>query len=211
MKNYKKLTLTALILFMLPFGLYATELEDESNNGSSKPLEVRRQIEERKVEFEKKRVEMQEKRELIKANFEEKKEAIKNGIEQRREAVNEKVKERLEKFINILIERFTAAQERLAELASRIESRLAKMEADGLDVSAQKTALASAKVLIGDLTQSISEIETMSTEVLTGETRALYPELKEAVEATKSEIKTAHQALVDIIVSLKGMSQKSDQ
>ncbi len=210
MKNYQKLALFAAILISLPFGAYA--IEDESDDSSvRKPQEVKRQIEERKTEFEKKRIEMGEKRDLIKANFEEKKEAIKNGIEERKEAVNEKVKERLGKFVENLVERFTAAQERLGELAARIDSRLTKMETEGIDVSSQKTALASAKILIDDLSVSIAQIQTMSTEVLTGDTRALYPELKEAVEATKSEIKAAHQALVDIVVSLKGMSKKSDQ
>lgn len=210
MKNYKKLAVLALVLITLPLGAYATENESDDSSGR-KPEQVRLQIEERKAEFEKKRAEMEEKRNLIKASFEEKREAIKNGIEERKEAVNEKVKERLGKFVENLVERFTAAQERLGELASRIDSRLAKMEAEGIDVSTQKTALASAKVLIDDLSVSIAQIQTMSTDVLSGDTRALYPELKDAVEATKSEIKTAHQALVDIVVSLKGMSKKTNQ
>ncbi len=210
MKNYKKLAVLALVLITLPLSTYA--IEDESDDSSvRKPEQIKVRAEERKAEFEKKRTEMEEKRNLIKTNFEEKREAIKNGIEERKEAVNEKVKERLGKFVENLVERFTAAQERLGELASRIDSRLTKMEGEGIDVSTQKNALDSAKVLIADLSVSIAQIQTMSTDVLSGDTRALYPGLKEAVESTKSEIKAAHQALVDIVVSLKGMSKKTDQ
>lgn len=199
MNTFKKVGAVAIAALMLPIGAFA----DASTTATST-----RRFEDRKQEIQQKKDEFREKKEGIKGEIEARKEEIKAKVEERREAVAEKVKERLDKFMQNVIERFSAAQDRLEELANRIDSRLQKMEAEGVNVSSQKTKLAEAKAKIAALGTSIATLETKSKEVVSGDTRALYPELKTSVEGVKAEIKAAHASLVDIVESMKGMSGK---
>ncbi|MEK9185292.1 MAG: hypothetical protein AAB863_00815, partial [Patescibacteria group bacterium] len=121
----------------------------------------------------------------------------------------ENIKKRLEKFLRNLTKRFDAAIERLRKLASRIESRISKMETQGINTAEAKGLLDVAKVKI-NLAASSTEALKLKTNALLATTTAsstdlkiAFKNLKDDVKEVKDDVKAAHAALVDVINSLK--------
>ncbi len=170
-------------------------------------VKTRAELEARKREEQDKR---EENKDTIKATIDAKKEAVKTAVEERRQNVEKQVIDRLKKFVANLVNRFEAAVERLNTLSTRIESRIAKLEAAGIDVTESKTLLVAAKLKIQVASSSIAQIQTKADAVITGDTRALYPELKSTVEQEKALIKEAQAALVEVVKSLKPGQLKLD-
>ncbi len=182
-----------------------------------KELEERR--ESLKEEMEEKREnlkkEMEEKREGAKEELETRKETLKDKMEERKDGALTKIQERLKKFNENVIERFEAAVERLEKLAQRIDSRIAKMEAENIDVKGAKDLMVVAKLKIETAKTSISgidfesEVIASSTATTTVAFKKDFESLKLQIEKAKTDIKAAHAALVDVINSLKpGLNKK---
>lgn len=187
-------------------------------------LEVRRkEMEERretlKNEMEEKREtlkdEMEQKRETIKGEIENKRESIKDEVEKRRENAIENIQNRLNKFVHNVTERFDAAIERLEKLASRIDGRITKMEAENIDVTNAKELMVVAKIKIETAKTSIaglsleSEVISSSTATTTVDIKEDFQNLKNQVEKAKKDIKAAHAALVEVIRNLKPGQHKT--
>lgn len=172
--------------------------------------EMEQKREEIKNQMEAKRDEMEQKRENIKDQIETKREEIKDKMEERRETALSVIKERLDKFSENVVKRFNAAIERLETLANRIDSRIAKMEEEGLDVLNAKELLSIAEVKIETAKTStagislesqavVSDSDTSSTTTI----KANFDTLRRQIETAKTDIKAAHTALVDVINTLK--------
>lgn len=147
----------------------------------------------------------------VREGLEGRKEAIKQAVEEKREEIAEKVKERLAEHISKVIERHNAALTRLENVARRIESRITKMEAEGVDVAKSKELLATAKMKITEASVSIAAVKPKADQVLAGDIRTLYPELKDLISVAKEDLKEAHAALIDVIKNLKpGQNKPQD-
>ena len=208
MKN--KLLLSGILaaMIVLPNVSFAEEVGVEAGAstsvrtyGSKADVEARLKA---KAELEAKRkAEAAEKRDTIKSNIDAKREAIKSEVEERRENVKEKIKDRLDKFIQNIIERFTAAINRLEKLSDRINSRIAKLEADGADMTKSKTLMVEAEAKIEVAKASVTLIKIDETASTTAALKTSFPDLKAKIEKAKSDIKAAHAALVEVVISLK--------
>ena len=145
------------------------------------------------------------KKETIKDEIEAKRESIKNSVEERRQNAVDKIKERVDQFVQNVVNRYEAAISRLEKLADRIDSRIAKMEADKIDVTKAKELMVKAKAKIEIAKTSIIGITTTISTNAT--TTALMKEefkiIKTQVEKAKEDIKTAHAVLVDVVKNLK--------
>ena len=142
-------------------------------------------------------------KESVKDHIDERKEAIKQAVAEKREEIAEKVRTRLSDHILRVVERHNAALSRLNNLAERIESRIGKMDTEGASTTKVKELLTIAKTKISEAEVSVAAISTKSKEMLAGDIRALYPELKEVIEVSKNDLKEAHAALVDVILNLR--------
>jgi hypothetical protein len=169
-----------------------------------------------KAELGLRRKELETKKEEMKEEFEARKETFKNEIEERKEGALSKIQERLKKFNENVIERFNAAIIRLEKLAGRIDSRIAKLEAENISVKEAKDLMVVAKLKIETAKTSISgislesEIVASSTATTTATFKKEFESLKLQVEKAKTDIKAAHAALVDVINSLKpGLNKKA--
>lgn len=166
-----------------------------------------------KEKNEVKKEKVEQKRETIKDEIEAKKEALKNSIEERRQNALDKIKERVDKFVQNMTERFNAAIERLDTLASRIDSRIAKLKEAKIDatkaerlMATAKTKITVAKTSVSGLTGAISD--TAST---TASVKEEFKAIKDQIEKAKNDIKAAHAALVDVVNNLKPGQEKLDK
>lgn len=156
----------------------------------------------------------EEKRETIRDQVEAKKEAVQNQMEERRSNALDKIKERVSDLMAKVIKRFEAAVERLEKLSDRIESRIKKMEAGGIDVIKAKELLATANLKIEVAKASVAGITLPLTNTVSGtsSTTALVKEkyslLRTQIAEAKEDIKAAHAALVDVIRNLKPGANK---
>ena len=212
MRNTKLKIISTVILglMLLPIASFAeTGSTTSTTTRASIKTEIEKRREEAKNKIDQNKQEFELRKEEIKQGMETKREELKQKVEERKQMIDSKIEERLSKFISKLEERFNSAIERLEILVTRIESRIAKMDEEDIDTTKAKELLTEAKGKIEIAKTSILAIGTKADEVLAGDTRALYPELKTVVEKAKSDIKSAHEALINVVRELKPGFNKS--
>jgi len=150
------------------------------------------------------------KRETIRNKIEEKRGEMASSTAERMQNVFGNISNRVQKFMQTQKERFEAATNRLEKLASRIEARIAKIEAAGTDESESKDLLDEAKAKIETAKTSITLIvfpsvsDSSSSASTTAELmKEAFQTTKEQIAEAKEDLKVAHAALVDVINSLK--------
>lgn len=178
-----------------------------------KSEEAKKEFELRKKEIETKREalkeEIEKRREEMKKELEDRKENIRGEVEKRREENLQKIQEKASKFIKNVLERYEAAIERIEKLASRIETRITKMESDQIDVKKAKELMLIAKVKIETAKTSVAgvkldaELVSTSTATTTSAFKADFQKFRTQLENAKKDIKAAHAALVEVINNLK--------
>jgi len=141
----------------------------------------------------------------IDARRTEAKENIKDTRTDTKEVVKEKraeikgtiVKAALEKAVR----RLAAAILRLETIASRIESRINKFEALGVDMAHSKTALGGAWLKIDEAKALVAALKNTALESRV--TKDKLETLRQEVKNAHDGVKAAHAALVDVINSMK--------
>ncbi len=202
--NKKKFLAGSLVaLGFLPVFAFA---EDGASVSASTSVNVK--VEARKQEREQEREKQEGERNTIKQNIEAKKEALQESVKARKEVVEKQVLERLQKFVDTIVVRFESATERLGTLSARIQSRIDKLTEAGIDAKESQKALDEAKAKIQLAKEAVAKIKPKADEVIAGDARALYPELKEVVNNAKEAIKEAHASLVEVVKELKPGQQK---
>ncbi|MCI0542135.1 hypothetical protein L0Y69_00050 [bacterium] len=150
---------------------------------------------------------MQDKRAEMKERMEEKRGEMKEMRMERREDI-------IRNHFRRVLHRLDAGVERLMKLSMRIESRITKLEAEGVDVSKAKTSLADAKVKIEAAKTAVANAKTvvegilaaLPTEMGTTTPNPVASSLKQARESIGKAIealKAAHKALVVTITEIK--------
>jgi len=156
-----------------------------------------------------------EKDNIIKTEIDAQKESIKNSVQERRQGALDKIKEEVDRFIQNVIERFTAADNRLIKLADRIDSRIEKLQTANISVSTSTDLMIIARAKINEATTSVASIVSKTKDVSTETTmttiREEFKTIKAQIETAKEKIKIAHAALVDVVNSLKPGQNKMDK
>jgi DNA anti-recombination protein RmuC len=169
-------------------------IREQVKTGSTSREEVRQEIKDRVTEG---RAEIKNDREKAKQEIEARRQQIRSEVDQRR--ANE-----IAKMANTLVERYTAAYDRLVGIKNRIATRISEVTARGGSVGNAQTALDKATPLLAVAQTNIDDLKTVVAEA-TGS--ASSTEARMAIrtksEEVKASIKTAHAGLVDAIVALK--------
>jgi hypothetical protein len=154
----------------------------------------------------------------IKDRISEKKDEVKSKIEEKRGEVQDKIKARVDEFTKKVIERYEAALDRLVNLAARIDSRIAKFEAEGTNQAKAKELMVTAKAKIEIAKTSIANIKAgiyatstaSTTSVTASSTATTTPSLKPGfdrlrlvMQKAKTDLKAAHAALVEVVKNIK--------
>lgn len=146
---------------------------------------------------------------------------LRDGVErgewnERMQEMRKKFSERIESNVKIHIEnnfvRFEAVYNRLVKLADRIDSRLAKLKADGIDVSVSAKFLAAARTDLSEAKTAIASLKSNWTETLNTETddtvdNSAFEKCKEAnggiiLKTFPAKCEFEGQTYVDLSVSV---------
>lgn len=127
-----------------------------------------------------------------------------------KDAVEARIGKRLAGQKMKVAEVFEKAIQNLKDLILRIESRMTKMESGGIDISASKVLLETAKAKLALSETELANLENMLTNEIPTATSTKNIERKDKLakikaqsEKTKISIKVTHKSIVDVIESLK--------
>lgn len=151
------------------------------------------------LRVEEAREEIQERRSDARARIEEKREEIQEKRQQVRQHVTQTHAERLQR-------RFSVYGDRLADIISRLEARLASMEEAGQDVSAQQARLAEAREILVEAENTTADSITTFMDVdpeSYDEQREQALKARDLANSAREQYKQVHRILVEIVQSLK--------
>lgn len=119
--------------------------------------------------------------------------------------VEAKAKMNVENVIRNMTARLTAAIERFENISGRIDTRLEKLKAGGVDVTAAAALQVTAKAKIADAKVAVAAIvkPTISTEATREEVKAALEGVRSQVKAAEDAVKAAHKALMEVVVAMK--------
>lgn len=122
----------------------------------------------------------------------------------------ERRKQNIRKHFEKMQHRLLVLIRGLENMADRIGKRLEVLTARGKDVATQKAKLATVREEIGKLKGDLSSASTTLTAILndSADPKTAFQKVQQAVKNFMDRVKKAHRMLIDIIVSLKGLSDK---
>ena len=143
----------------------------------------------------------QEIRSEVRAKVEAKKSELKAKAEQKRKDVTKKfwrnASSRFEKLFSVEL-----------RLADKIGKRLDEAAKNGKDVTAQRAALAAARVSIASAQQAVKDASAQ-VEVILADTTLSAQDAKAKLQALHKgvleKLRVAHKQLVDVVVSMRGL------
>jgi hypothetical protein len=126
-------------------------------------------------------------------------------LEEKKSEIKDKQMERVVKFSHQMIRVHKAAVDRLAKLADRIDSRITKIEAEkNVKLDQSKAKLAEARVKIAAAQTYVVGMEAQVTTITaTGTAQSALESVRGIFATSRENLKSAHQALVDVISSIK--------
>jgi len=138
------------------------------------------------------------------------KERIASTTERLKEAKREKsdiekrIGKKLDEQRTKIAQKFEEALKNLNNLVTRVESRIAKIEAAGGNVTAVKASLDLAKAKVALADADLTTLENMlASSTATSTKKEMRAAVKIQTEKTKKSVEAAHKAIVKVISSLK--------
>lgn len=171
------------------------------NEQATRPLP---NVAEKRENAQEKRVEREEKRGEVHENVKERRDEARQKIEERRSEI-------LKRVAHQMIGRIKAAIERLVKLADRIDSRIVKLKAKGVDTGVAEANIAIARTKIAEARTEVNVAEEAVVGAIaqagmivqdTTPVDAGKP-IREALDVARKAVFVAHKAIVDAVVSLK--------
>ena len=161
------------------------------------------------------REDIKKERTELKDQIKEKREAFRGEAKERVEALKSKLSEekakRIEAFFGTMVRKFEAAISRLNTLVDRIDARLNKLEDGGKEVSVFRASLDTARTKINEVESALDEAKEEYHAFTSGENlQDNFVKVKEIISDVAQKVKDAHKALVDVINSIKGVSETNE-
>lgn len=203
MSTRKLLLYGATTLLLLPFVASAQNNSVRAGVGTETEIDgqVRARVETR-VNINEEAIEQRKQERL---ENQERIEQAKVKIAERKAQTQNRIHERLLNLHEVTMARFEAGINRLNILADRIESRIAKIEAEGIEMTESRELLASARAKINEASELMLKIELTSETNYDDktETSEAFKGLQTQIQEARRAIVSAHSALIDVVVSIK--------
>jgi hypothetical protein len=176
-------------------------------------LEARTEIEEqRAITLEEREVAIEATRASTSAEREAKREEMTEQKEERRAALSERSSERIINLAANVSNRMDAAGTRIQDIIIRLESRIEKLEAAGLDVSEAKDALQSAQISLNAAVNNLTTIDvTVQAAVSSADPRSNWTSVKAAYQNIREQLRTAHTEIKASVQALKDAAQAMER
>lgn len=197
---------TILTIFSLMFVGFSINAEENALQNTTRVRQINASSTPKNIEAI--REENKEKINSIKDQVKAKIEALKTNRKAKIEQAN---RERIADYAEKITKRFTEANERTADLNARVESRIVKLSANGIDTTLSKTALTLAKT---KLETAKLEVEKLKTEIINSlssseSVKITWKSSNDLIKKVEKLVKEAHGATIQAINSLKPGSNKT--
>ncbi len=196
MKQHLKIG-TYIVLGVLVLGHSAhAQMEASSNVNANVRVEV---------DMKQRREDRQQKIEDRQEEREERQEERREYREEKRDDRKETIEARIRTHADWMTKRFNAAIVRLEKLGGRIDSRIAKIKAEGGNTSEAEASMKIARAEINEAKSGVLKIESELTLALstTTLTKDSFKGLKALAETIKEDVRASHSAMTKAIKSLK--------
>lgn len=145
----------------------------------------------------------------MRENFEEKRARLASSSAERMEKFRERFDENklriLTTHVENIVKRLNAALERFTDIAARMESRIEKLQADGVDMTTAISLHAEAEAKIADAKVKVDAIDVAVDAALASENprEAFSQSVRPVVAAAETALREAHKALVAVLRAIK--------
>jgi exonuclease VII small subunit len=129
----------------------------------------------------------------------------------RQAELSERTKDRITNLAANISNRMDAAAARMQNIITRLESRINKLEASGLDTTEAVAALASAQQSIDAAVNALTRIDITVQNAVTAENpRAAWVEVKAAYTSIREQLRTANTELRASVQALKDAARTTN-
>jgi len=188
----KKILITSLSLLLIS-GSFVFAEESSSSSATSSNTETTQIKNDIKVQKQK-----------ILEDAKKIKEAEKNKNVDIKKLINDKVEKKVESQKEKVLKNFDVAIRNLESLLARANSRIEKIELAGKSTDTLKSLAGIATEKIMTAKTEYTKLENSIPQMITvGERKTVIASIKSQSEKTKTAIKSAHEAIVNIINSMK--------
>src|SRR3989338_2044496 len=131
-------------------------------------------------------------------------------MEKKIEKLEERRKENIRRHFRKMRHRFEVLVKRLYNFSNPISRRLDRMAGAGINVATPQAKLAAVREEIAKLKTDLNSASSTVDAILhdTANPKEAFEEVRGHVKSFMDRVKKIHRMLIDIIVSLKGMSEK---
>lgn len=158
----------------------------------------------RQAKMEDRQAELQDKVANRQSDMEEKRLEMQANMTERRAQLQEITQQRITNLAANMSNRMDSAIVRLQDIIDRLDSRIQKLEAAGIDTSAAKAALASSQLSVDAALAEIATIDTTVVSAISSEdARADWSTAKTKFVTIRDYLKTAHAELKASVAALK--------
>lgn len=136
-----------------------------------------------------------ERRDILK-NAREEKRVIKDERRESAAAIKTQLKMLVRQHVGAISQRFAIALKQFDNTMTRIQSRIEKLKANGIDTSAADTLFESAKVAVAQAKSDVQALTDLVAQVSdTGDAKTVRAQVDTAVKKASASVKAAHSAL----------------
>ena len=133
-------------------------------------------------------------------------ETMRASFKDQRGEVRDARRAQIAEHLSMVMHRLVNALERFDQILSRIDSRIEKLQSEGVDVSTALSASASASVSIDAAHVAVADAEAAIETAAHSETpRDHIEEVRVAVRAAVDAVKAAHEALKETLRAIKAL------
>lgn len=130
---------------------------------------------------------------------------------ERRSALTDRAKERITNLAANVSNRMDAAAARMQDIINRLDSRIDKLEAAGLDTTQAAAALASAQTSVTAAISELSRIDVIVQNAVTAEDpRAAWASVKVTYGGIRAQLQTAHTEIKASVQALKEAARAAE-
>ena len=134
-------------------------------------------------------------------------ETMRAGCKEQRADIKDDRRARLADRFSMMLRRMTNALEHFDQILGRIDTRIEKLKTENVDVTAAVAASAAASVKIDAASVAVADAKAAIDAAAASETpKDLAAEVRAKVDAARTAIKEAHEALKDAVAELKSLS-----
>jgi hypothetical protein len=135
------------------------------------------------------------------------KEKIQERVAARVAKLTEARKEIITRFAKRMFDRIEAAIERQKKLADRIQERIAILKGKGINTASAETLLVQARTEITSAEQSLADAKAAAQSAVDADDpKTAFEAVRADVKNAVNSVKKTHQALVAVVVAIKGKS-----